>query len=376
MKQVKLGLDVRAMTKDATGIGMYMREMTRELKKCADKAGWQTVIFPGKFTDLSAAGGGFEIYKKIKNNNSLIKRSVYGLPLAARAAGVDIFYSMDFSGPCFAPGFRMVNLVHDIMPALFPASKRSRFICRFLMPVMFKSADIVVAVSEHTKKDIIKTYGVKSDKIRVIYPGPKKGIGMDPGREEIERVKAKFGTGQKYFLFLSMLEPKKNPVKVAEAFLEFRKKAQGYKMVFAGGKGWGVDRLYDITKNDPDFVFTGYAADSDVPGLLHGASAFIFPSLYEGFGLPALDALCAGVPLITSGAASLPEVAGDAALTIDPLNTQDISAAMEKIALNKALAARLSEAGKKQASKFSWEKSAGELMSLFEDLINNETANK
>jgi len=216
---------------------------------------------------------------------------------------------------------------------------------------------------------------------------------FQPVRDEeaIEAVKARYGIAGDYVLFVGTLQPRKNLIRLIEAFSPSTRlrRAQSSRsgrrlsnpqspisnlqLVIAGKKGWLYEEIFQQVEElelEGKVVFTGYVVAGDLPALLSGAGLFVFPSLYEGFGLPVLEAMACGTPVICSNASSLPEVAGDAALLVDPLDVEGLAAAMERVLGDEALRAELIERGFERARKFSWERCARETLDVLERAVS------
>jgi glycosyltransferase involved in cell wall biosynthesis len=215
-------------------------------------------------------------------------------------------------------------------------------------------------------------YKVPEDKISIISPAVDQKVFYPRESAEITKVKQNYGVKKPYILSLCTLEPRKNLVGVLDAYEKLPEKTKrSYILVLAGGKGWLDDELekrigelsakYEVIK-------TGYVPDEDLPALYSGASVFVFPSFYEGFGMPPLEAMACGTPVITSDNTSLPEVVGNAGIMIKADDTERLAGEMERVLTNNKLAQNLREKGLEQAKKFSWEKSAKELLDVIEEV--------
>lgn len=212
----------------------------------------------------------------------------------------------------------------------------------------------LLADSRATRADLIARYGVPADKITVAYPGYDDTLTPVRDSTEIEAVKARYGIAGDYFLYLGTLQPRKNLARVVTAFAALE---PGPTLVLAGKRGWLYGALFDQVRRldlEDRVVFPGYVPAADKAALLSGALAFVFPSLYEGFGLPVLEAQACGCPVIASVTSSLPEVCGEAALLVDPRDAHAIADAMHRIRVEPALRDSLIERGFANVSRFSW----------------------
>jgi len=224
----------------------------------------------------------------------------------------------------------------------------------------------VLAISEATRADLATHYGVPAEKITVAHHGYDEALTpvRDPAR--IECVKARYGIDGDYLLYLGTLQPRKNLSRLIEAFAPLRSEAS---MVLAGRRGWLYDGLFTQVRRlglEGRVLFPGYIAEEDKAALLSGALALVFPSLYEGFGLPVLEAQACGCPVVTSTTSSLPEVAGDGALLVAPTDSGAITAAMRRVISNPTLRKRLIERGKANVRRFSWAACARSVLSAIE----------
>jgi glycosyltransferase involved in cell wall biosynthesis len=234
------------------------------------------------------------------------------------------------------------------------------------------AATHLLADSQATKADLIARYGVPANKITVAYPGTDESLGPVQEVDAIQAAKARHNISGDYFLYLGTLQPRKNLIRLVQAFAEFTPLHSpcAVQLVLAGKCGWLYDDLFRHVRRrglDEHVRFPGYIAEKDKAALLSGALAFVFPSLYEGFGLPVLEAQACGCPVITSATSSLPEVAGDGALLVDPEDTAAIANAMERIITEPVLRAELIDRGLANAARFSWSDCAETVLRSIED---------
>jgi glycosyltransferase involved in cell wall biosynthesis len=235
-----------------------------------------------------------------------------------------------------------------------------------------RAARRVIAVSQATQDDLVQHYGLEPGKITVVYSGWDER--MQPVEDEttIERVKARYGIRGEYVLYVGTLQPRKNLGRLLEAYGLLRKQAQrggAPGLVIAGRKGWLYDPIFQQVERlglESEVVFPGYVTQEDLPALLSGARLFVFPSLYEGFGLPVLEAMACGTPVVCSNVSSLPEVAGDAALLVDPLDVKGMAEAMNRLLQDEGLRTELVERGYRQVRRFSWDRCARETLAVLE----------
>jgi glycosyltransferase involved in cell wall biosynthesis len=238
-------------------------------------------------------------------------------------------------------------------------------------------AAAVLADSGATKADLVRAYGARPDKIHVVHLGRDERIARVTNPLRLAEIRAKYDLSQRYFLYLGTLQPRKNLERVVQAFEAIcgRPELAGAQLVLAGRKGWLYDSLFarvEAAGLGERVIFPGYIPDEDVPALLSAATAFVFPSLYEGFGIPVLEAGGCGVPVITSNTSSLPEVAGDAALLVDPHDVDAIAEAMYRVVTDPDLAAELTRRGHENVKRFSWERCARETLAVLESVARQK----
>ena len=262
------------------------------------------------------------------------------------------------------------------VPEVFPAVARAK--TKTLLNLAIGRADKLIAVSASTKKDICESFKCPEEKVSVIYSGYDKRLAEKSTVSRAETL-SRYGmeAGDKYILFLGTIEPLKNITRLMEAFALFKKRfsvAEGkfnYKLIMAGKRGWLAGEYKQLVKDlgiEKEVMFTGYIVGDDLTPLFAYADFFVMPSLYEGFGTTVLEAFATGVPAIVSGVSSIPEIAGDAAKLINPLDTKEIADAMLEFSQDEDLKKSYREKGRAQAEKFNWEKTARETLALYESL--------
>lgn len=302
------------------------------------------------------------------------------LPYLLRKYRVDLFHGMmgNVATPFLGRTAKYVVTMHDLLSAMFPDlfTLRVRTVTRLTLSRVIRRADAIIAVSETTKHDIQRLFGVPGQKVCVIYEAPSRWFKPLPTCR-IEATTQRYALSGPYLLFVGLVEPRKNldTLLLAYALLKSRRKTRGHRLVVAGRMGWYYKRYYRHLSHsirnlglEQDVVFTGFVPDEDLAALYNGATTFIFPSSYEGFGLPILEAMACGTPVITSNVSALPEVAGDAACLIEPRNPEQLAAAIEAVLSDPHLQRRLREGGLARAHAFSWEETAAKTLQVYEAL--------
>jgi len=293
------------------------------------------------------------------------------IPQVLRAYKLDIYHNPANVIPIFYFKKSIIT-VHDLavyrQPEWFP--DKQFFNLKILMPWSFAKAKKIIAVSQNTKDDLIKLFSINKDKIQVIHEGVEdySKLTIEEGKLD-EKVKIK----EPYFLFIGTIEPRKNLVFLIEAFAEFLKNNsdQDYKLILAGKKGWKYEPVFEAIKKlglQDKVIYLGYISLEEKIYLLKNSVALTYPSLYEGFGLPLLEAMNLGVPIITSNIASIPELVIDNALLIDPNDINSLKDALLKIACEPELRANLAKKGKGIAQNFTWADCAQKTLTLYQSL--------
>ena len=296
-----------------------------------------------------------------------------GLPLAlfSKNDKPDVFFSPTHYGPKFSPMQTAISIM-DLSFLHFPSLfiKKDLYQLTNWTKASALKAKKIFTISDFSKSDIIKSYKVSEGKVVVTHLGIKPTLGTKV--LNMTDLNKKFGIKGKYILFVGTLQPRKNITKLIEAFSKL--KQNDISLVIVGKKGWLYDEIlaaptkYDVKERTK---FLEFVSNEDLPSLYKNALCFVLPSLYEGFGLPVLEAMKFGCPVITSNVSSLPEAGGDAALYFDPENVDDISKKIEEIISDEKLRQDMIKKGYNQIKKFSWEKTAKETLSVLEEMGKN-----
>lgn len=289
--------------------------------------------------------------------------------------GIDVYFNPHFFTAPVSKNCRKIITFHDLSFKRHPEffSRRKQVWQIFLMQAKkeAKKADKIIAVSESTKNDLISLYKINPDKIRVIYSGIES---KNNQQETASNIRSKYNLPDKFILYFGTIEPRKNIVGLIKAF-EILKDGQNFpdlKLVLAGTMGWlynDILRTARESKYSRDIIFTGFIEEQDKPSLYKLAELFVYPSFFEGFGFPPLEAMAAGVPVIVSNNSSLPEIAGNAGLMINPYDVREMTWLMRTALTDNALRERLIKNGFEQAKKFSWQRCAEETLKLISNAV-------
>ncbi len=295
--------------------------------------------------------------------------TLIGLSKVLSKYKLDVFFSPTHYLP-FRTSSPSVISILDISYLYFPGlfKKKDLYQLKLWGRYSIKKAKKIITISNFSKNDIIKMYKVNPDKIAVVYPGIKENLGSNNSNLDMKDLKDKYGIASSYILFVGTLQPRKNIVKLIEAFSKLEEKIE---LVIVGKKGWQFDEILDAPKKygvEGRVKFLDSVTDEELPNFYKNAVCFCLPSLYEGFGLPILEAMQYGCPVATSNISSLPEVGGDAAVYFDPEDSEDIAKSLKSLIQDPKLRDKLIKRGHEQVKKFSWEKAAKETLKVLEEV--------
>jgi glycosyltransferase involved in cell wall biosynthesis len=282
-------------------------------------------------------------------------------------SGTDVFHAATLMNP--PRGLKLTATIYDLTCWIVPETHQQTNINGTYRTAerIWKRADGLIAISESARSDAVRFLKIPERKIRVIYPGVTEAYSL-AGSGEADRVRAKLELQRPYLLFVGTVEPRKNVDVLLDAYEALpRSIAQEFELVLAGPRGWAnPGTLARLNDPPPNVRYLGYVAEDDLPGLFAGATAFAFPSLYEGFGFPVAQALAAGVPVITSAGSSLGEITAGAARLVDPRSTAELRDAIADLLTSPGSRSTLSELGRIQGARFSWEVCARQSIDFFQ----------
>lgn len=287
---------------------------------------------------------------------------------------VDVLH-VQFTAPPFCPCPVVVS-VHDLSFEHLPQTflRRSRTQLRLTVRHSARRADRILTLSEHTRGDVIKTYKIDPAKVVAIPLAAPAHFGPVTDDKELQRVRHNYGIDGDYVLSVGSIQPRKNLVRLINAYASLRGIHSGNsfpKLVIVGKKGWLYDetlRALEETGVKDSIVLTGYVPEPDLPALYSGALCFVYPSYFEGFGLPPLEAMKCGAPVVVGDATSLPEVVGDAGLKVDPFDVSAIAGAIGEVISNSELRRELRVKGLKRAEMFDWQNTARQTLQVYEQV--------
>lgn len=383
---MKIGIDISQLAYPGTGVATYTQNLVENLLKI-DKEN-EYVLFYSSLRKHGSQITRFDSVDPRRKSGMTIRNyrippilleslwnRLHLLPIETFTGKLDVFHTSDWlEPPSRCP---KVTTIHDLTVLKYPETFTARGGHDIVanqkrkLELVKKESKIIIAVSENTKQDIVDLLKISEERIRVVYEAADEIFGKQEARSKKQEVMKKYGISGKYILAVGTREPRKNLERVIEAYKLLLSQYPDLSLVIAGKYGWGDEKLniknkQSLIPRNKKLKILGFVPKEDLVELYAGAEVFVYPSLYEGFGLPVLEAMASGCPVVTSNVSSLPEVAGDAGILVDPNNVEDIAQGIKK-----ALEQRepLIKKGLVQASKFSWEKTAQETLKIYYEVF-------
>jgi len=294
------------------------------------------------------------------------------LPAAVRRAHADVLHATAFVAPIVRPGPTVIT-IYDVSFALFPQFFRgfNQTYLRVGTRWSARHAQRIITISDCTRRDVYRLYGVPLDRIAVAYPGVDESL-QRVAADRVQEFRRLKNLPDKFLLYLGTLEPRKNLAMLVQAFAQLKRECPDVMLVLAGGIGWLADELFTAIEAcgvKDSVLLPGYVAADEKALWYAAATVFVFPSLYEGFGLPPLEAMACGTPVVTSNAASLPEVVGEAGLTLAPDDSGGWTAALKRVWIDEAYRAELADRGVRQAQPFTWQATSRQIAQAYHHLM-------
>lgn len=375
-----IAIDYTPAYEQGGGIGRLVRDLVAALAQQGHDTDYRLFISGAQLNDLPEPPYSNFTWKPTRISPTwlarLWHRANLPIPVEIFTGSVDLYHATDFVLPPTRKHTRTVVTVHDLSFVRVPetASPNLKAYLDRVVPQSVQRADHVIADSQATKDDLIDLYNLSPDKISVLLSGIQSHFHPVDDPQKIQAVRNKYNLGNRPYIFsIGTVQPRKNYGRVIEALATLREQGYDISFVVAGGKGWLEETIYDTLKStqmEPYVHFIGFADDADLPALYSGAACVAFPSLYEGFGFPVLESMACGTPVVTSNISSLPEVAGDAALMVNPLETGDITAALKKLLDDSTLRGNLRQRGFKQSRQFTWDSAAKQLQNIYNQVLS------
>jgi glycosyltransferase involved in cell wall biosynthesis len=366
---MRIAFDGTTLTPGRTGVGYYTEHLLQHLAREVVQTGDELIVVSNKPIDTQVP---LPAHVRVHDGHRFPIRIGWMQLRAASALEAlrpDVAHFTNGMIPFGSPVATVVT-VHDMSLRLYPNCHpvRRLLLNRPLMHVAIRQASSIVTVSNSARRDLLRLHGVAADRVAVVHEAASPVFRPIADRARLEDVRARYRLPRRFVLYVGTIEPRKNLTRLMTAFAAARKRGIPHHLVCAGPYGWSsrdlagrIDRL-----GIRDAVhFTGYVPFEDLPSIYNLAEFFAFPSLYEGFGLPVVEAMACGIPVLTSNTSSLGEVAGDAAETIDPMSTDAIADGIVRLATDAELRRDRSERGLARARSFSWTQTARDMLAVY-----------
>ena len=382
---MRIALDARMAVEPLSGSGRYAINLIRALAEL-DHENQYLILQNRRFSERITKAKNFRTIWV--NRPALSLRNVFWLQALLGKEKIDVFHSLYFLAP-LGRGFANIITVHDLMPLTLPNFFQGRkFLVRvyaklfthvFIRSSLIYSNEIITD-SQTVRDDVIRWKPECERKITVICPAVDPLFKKMNDPKPIEEIKSKFGLTKRIILYVGNTRPYKNLPRLIKAFKLLKKdNGQSCQLVIGGGESRNLPLLKRLTKSlelKDSVVFTGNLSDEEVIALMNAADIFVFPSIYEGFGLPPLEAMACGTPVITSKAGSLPEVVGDAAILVNPKDEQEIASAMLRLLKDDSLHQELIKKGYQRISSFTWKNTAKKTVRVYQKVMAEQLTKK
>jgi glycosyltransferase involved in cell wall biosynthesis len=375
-----IGIDYTAAHEQGAGIGRYVRELMRALALHDDQTPYHLFVAGATRGSLPAAPGPNFSWHPTRITPlwfaRLWYRAQFPLPVEVFTGRVALYHATDFTLPPTLPGVRTLLTVHDLSFVRAPetATPVLKAYLDKVVPRSVRRATHVLADSQATKDDLVALYDTPPDKVTVLLGG------VNPEFRPVTDMNARRAVRQRYqipdnpYIFsIGTVQPRKNYARLIEALAALGQEGEDVHLVIAGGRGWLDGPIYQSVEDfglGERVHFTGFVRDEDLPALYAEARCLAYPSLYEGIGLPVLEAMACGIPVVTSNISSMPEVAGDAALLIDPYDVDALADALRRLLTDESLRSDLIRRGFDQAACFTWDRAAQQLSDVYRRLLS------
>jgi glycosyltransferase involved in cell wall biosynthesis len=366
---MRIAFDGTTLTPGRTGVGYYTEHLLQHLAREVEATGDEIVVVSNKPIDTQQP---LPPHVRVHDGHRFPVRIGWMQVRARRALDAvrpDVAHFTNGMMPVGSPVSTIVT-VHDMSLRLYPQCHplRRLLLNRPLMHVAIRQATSIVTVSESARRDLLRLHGIAADRVSVVHEAASPAFHPITDQSTLDRVRVRYRLPARFVLYVGTIEPRKNLSRLVEAFARARRRGIPHHLVCVGPYGWSsrdlTGRIERLGMTDA-VHFTGYAPFDDLPAIYNLGELFVFPSMYEGFGLPVVEAMASGTPVITSNTSSLGEIAGDAACTVDPTSIDAIADALVGVATDDAWRRELSARGLRRAAAFSWTQTAKEMLAVY-----------
>lgn len=369
---MKVGVDATAIPANRAGAGNYIFNLVQALAKIDQDNQYVVFAKPEHIAEFSIDQPNFHLLAVhiVQRRPLRLLWEQFVLPELVQRYQVEVLHSPHYTTPIFNSSHSVVtvcDMTFFLYPKMHGIMKRVFF--QQMMQISSKRADRIIAISESTGKDLLHLLGVTPDKIHTVLLAADDNFRPIGDCVKVGKICRRYGLQPgEFFLYVGTLEPRKNVPALLHAYKDLLDSGIQERLVIVGKKGWMFENIFatmQILGLENKVIFTGYVPDEDLPYLYNGARLFVYPSLYEGFGLPVLEAMACGTPVVTSNVSSMPEIVGDAGLLVNPHEHSQLAQAIECLIMDDDLHQSLKERGLERAAQFSWEKTAQETLKIY-----------
>jgi len=366
---MRIGIDISVLAVDRGGPANYTRNLVSALRQ----------VYPDHQYYYYAFGSQVGEKKTVWNRIQNVVRDAFWthsiLPFKAWHDRVDILHMPAMNAPLVNKSAQVLT-IFDVGILRFPGffNYWMRTYAQMMLPRIARRVDTVITISQAAKADIVQTLRLPASRVAVIYPGIEKRFLEPCSKARLEEMRGKYALVQRFVLHVGVLSPRKNIPRLLKAYHHLKRRGQvEHQLVFVGSRGWlDADVFHTIRElnlTDEEVRFLGRVPDDELPAIYALADLVVYPSLYEGFGIPPLEAMACGTPVVASNVTSVPEVVGDAALLVDPKDELALAEAMASVLSDHSLSERLKERGAARARQFRWERTAEQTMQVYQDVL-------
>ena len=377
---MRVGLDGFPLVSPRTGVGHYTLELARALAQISPADEFHLIApvpLPGPIVNEISQTAPSNLQLNIPKSLSFRRKWwAVGLPLFLRNASLDLFHGTNYDIPLWNRD-RTVLTIHDLSILLYPEHHQPKLVRRgrYRLPLMARGAAKIITVSESVKREMCEHLGIPPEKVVVTREAPRRSFRRLP-LQETEKIRRRLNIEEEFILFVGTIEPRKNLPTLLRAFEELiTTTSLTPQLVIAGGEGWMMEEFLNLAGGPhirDRLRLTGYVNDDDLRALYSSCRVFVYPSLYEGFGLPPLEAMACGAPVVTSRIPSIVETVGSAALLVEPRDEDGLTASIVELLTDENKRQHYSNAGLAHAAGFSWEQTARDTLEVYQEVIDRK----
>jgi glycosyltransferase involved in cell wall biosynthesis len=374
---MRIGISTSVIQRGKTGVAQHLFALLRAMLPRAGDNKFVLFVLQEDVPLFRFGNGQFEVVPVAERHRSPVKNIVWHqteLPSLARRHKLDVLHIPSYRRLLWSHPCPLVGTIHDLAPFHLSGKYdwKRMFYGKVIVRWLAARQDRLIAISENTARDIVQFFRLPRQRMTVIHNGLEHERFFPGDRTAARnRAKEKYGLARPFFLYMARLEhPAKNHVRLIRAYEEFKRRTgSGWQLVFGGSDWHGAEAIHDAVDHSPftnDIRSLGFVPDTDLPELYRAAEVFVYPSLFEGFGMPPVEAMACGCPVISSTRGALGEVIGDAAAVVEPEDVSSIASQLTATCADSGLRARLRDAGLAQAQKFNWSRAASETLSVYQ----------